>query len=700
MPVTFKTPKSLRPRHPLTPYLVVALVFVVVITYFYPRPSVSHYKYEQGRPWNYAQLIAPFDVPIHPDSASMRAALDSLNNVFIPVYERVPFDVDSVFGVAVRRMEAFKAQSGDGVPVADNPAPFYAAIGRLLTSAYHRGVLVDSLPETLGASHRARGRMRHGNVLEAVSLKGMVTRSSLLEQIDSLGRVYHTGRRLQNAGFGSMLRPTVVCDVEESERIMANEKAIVTIDRGVIQRGQSIIDKGALITPQDYTNIRTYEEMLEEQLHESSRNDVLLTLGRAIYVLLIVTAFMFYLYIFERQRVWDNLRAVVFLFTLITFFFLLVTLLSSVWPAGVYVVPLAIVPVLALVFFDGRLALMTAMVCILLCVATSVYPLEFLLLNFVGATAAVYSLRDVSQRRHLLRASGYVCAGYLVAYLAMQIMMNGSFDDFSWRIVGLLVINSLLTSLAYVLMFAVEKVFGFVSDVTLVELTDSNAPLLRELSDVCPGTFQHCVAVSTLATDAARACGANVLLVRAGAMYHDIGKMSNPAFFTENQRGVNPHDGLSPERSARIIVSHVTEGLKIAEKAGLPMMIREFIREHHGRGRAKYFYIMACKQAPEGETPDPTQYTYPGPNPRSVETSILMMADSVEAASRSMKEHTPQAITELVDKIIDGQIKDGLHNDSQLSFRDVGLIKKAFVKRLSTIYHSRIEYPDAPKAAE
>lgn len=262
-----------------------------------------------------------------------------------------------------------------------------------------------------------------------------------------------------------------------------------------------------------------------------------------------------------------------------------------------------------------------------------------------------------------------------------------------------LAVNAAMTSMAYILMSAIERLFGFISVVTLVELADINNPILLRLSNECPGTFQHSIAVSNLASDAAQRIGANIQLVRAGALYHDIGKLNNPAFFTENQHGVNPHDALPPERSAQIVINHVADGLRMADKAGLPAVIRSFIREHHGAGKAKYFYITYCKQHP-GEEIDPAPFTYPGPNPQSRETSVLMMADSVEAASRSLKEHTREAITDLVNKIIDGQIADGLHNESTLSFRDVAMIKEAFIKRLMTIYHSRIAYPKAPETAE
>lgn len=688
-------------RHPRLPYLLMALAALVVIVYFYPHPSVSHYKYEEGRPWNYAQLIAPFDIPIHPDSASVAASLDSLNASFVPVYSRLSFNVDSVMRIARSRMNAIAKPGEEGAAddnTFENAAGFAQALSNLLNTAYSRGVLADSLPESLGTTHRAKVRMRHGNVLQTFPATRMLTRSRLLNMADSLALSYRATRRLQNSGLAAMIRPSVVCDVEESERILNNERAMITIDRGVIQRGQTIIDKGSIITPQDFTNLRTYEDMLESQMHETQRSDLLILLGQTLYVALVLMAFLFYIYLNYGRKAHEPRRTVGFLLGTVTLFFLICVGFNSWMHLGIYIVPLAMIPVLVTAFFDGRLALMTAATTILLCAGVTRYPLEFVMMEFTACCAAIYSVGSISKRSQLIRASIYVAVAYWLSYLALQLMMNGSFDDFSWSVIACLTVNAALISIGYVFMFPIERTFGFVSDVTLMELADTNAPVLRELSEECPGTFQHCVAVSTLATDAARATGANELLVRAGAMYHDIGKMGNPMFFTENQHGVNPHDGLTPERSAEIITGHVADGLRRAEKAHLPGVIRDFIREHHGRGRAKYFYFTACQKA--GDTPvDPTPYTYPGPNPRSVETSILMMADSVEAASRSLAEHTPQAITALVDKIIDGQIADGLHNDSQLSFRDVSLIKAAFIKRLKTMYHSRIAYPDAPKKA-
>ena len=309
---------------------------------------------------------------------------------------------------------------------------------------------------------------------------------------------------------------------------------------------------------------------------------------------------------------------------------------------------------------------------------------------------AIDSLKDLSRRSQLIRTAALIFIAYALCYAAIEIMQSGSLSRTEGRIFGCFAINAILISFSYVMMFLVERVFGFTSRVTLVELSDINNPLLRELSEECPGTFNHSMAVSNLASAAASRIGANVQLVRTGALYHDIGKIKNPAFYTENQHGVNPHDTLEPIQSARIVTGHVREGLILAEKAKLPQMIRRFISEHHGAGTARYFYTTYCNAHP-GETVDPAAFSYPGPNPQSKETSLLMMADAIEAASRSMPDHSPEAISALVNKIIDGQIADGLHNESPISFRDVSTIKEVFAQRLRTMYHSRISYPELKK---
>ncbi len=661
--------------------VLVCVCAAIVITYFYPHPESSHYNYEEGRPWNYAKLIAPFDIPIHADSTVMREARDSLEASFIPVYEINQQMVDTVIA---------------GLPKLPG-TNYHNQLAARLRRIYASGVVDSQTRDKIEANELPKVRILEKNVLSLMSAEKFISPRDIYMLLDSTItdaglHQYFTSAKLQN-----LLRPNIVYNAAESRRHYEYDYLTLTADRGVIQQGQTIIDKGAIVSPQDFTNLRTYESMLEDRVSKDSQSDWLMLLGQFAYVVLLLSALYIYLLIYS-PAIYDNMRAFVFVMALLTLFFLLAVALNTFISSGIYIVPMAIVPVLVLVFFDGRTALMVSTVATMICAAITSFPLEFIFLQFCAAAAAVYSLRELSQRSQLLRTACFVAIVYALSYISLELLMNGTFEGFSWRMLVYLGVNSALTSMAYVFMSAIEKAFGFVSVVTLVELADINNPLLRKLNDECPGTFQHSISVSNLASDAAKRIGANEQLVRAGALYHDVGKINNPAFFTENQHGVNPHDALAPEQSARIVVAHVTDGLKRADKAGLPEIIKDFIREHHGRGKAKYFYYTYCSQHPD-EQVDPTPFTYPGPNPRSRETSVLMMADAVEAASRSLQEHTPESITALVNKIIDGQIADGLFDESPISFRDIPIIKEAFIKRLKTIYHSRITYPDAPKSA-
>lgn len=657
--------------------LAIALVAAVLIVYFYPHPESTHYNYEEGRPWNYAKLIAPFDIPIHPDSNTIRAARDSLTARFVPVYQ-----LNQLLGDTVVR------------DLPKSPGNNYRdRVARQLRNIYATGVVDAATREQIEKGELPKVRILDKNVLSEMSTSGFISPRDIYARLDSTVTDPGLRQYISAARLAEILRPNIVYDEAESRRHFDYDYLTLTADRGVIQQGQTIIDKGAIVSPQDFTNLMTYEAMLKDSVTKDSKSDWLMLLGQFVYVVMLLVILCVYVYIYCRA-IYTNLKAFLFIISVVTFFFLMAVALNTFIPSGIYIVPMTIVPILVLVFFDGRTALFVSTVTTMICAGITSFPLEFIFLQISAAAAAVYSLKQLRQRSELLRTACFVAAAYLLSYVALELLMNGTFEGFSIRMVIYLGVNSLLTSMAYVLMFVVERLFGFVSVVTLVELADVNTPLLRRLSDECPGTFQHSMAVSNLASEAAKRIGANEQLVRAGALYHDVGKLVNPAFFTENQHGVNPHDALTPVQSARIVINHVNDGLRLADKAGLPSVIKNFITEHHGKGMAKYFYITECKAHPD-ETVDPAPFTYPGPMPQSRETTVLMMADAVEAASRSLKEHTPEAIRGLVNKIIDGQIADGLYNESAIEFKDVPVIKDVFVKRLMTIYHSRVTYPDA-----
>ncbi len=658
----------------------VALAALMVIVWFYPHQRTNKLFYEEGRPWNYAQLIAPFDIPIHPDSATVERMRDTLDARFIPIFV---FDANAVDSV-VRRLPGTNAER--------------LSLASHLKRCYNEGVVSAEVMARVRQGKLPRIRVLEGNTMSERSTDKLVSVSDVYRRLDSVVHNTQLHQYMVRSDVYSLLAPTLVYDEVENKRHYDNEYQTLTADRGVILQGQAIINKGDIITPQDYTNLQTYEQLLEARLTSENQSDWLTILGQVTYVMMLLAALVGYCFIY-RKNLFDNFRAMLFMLLLVTVFFLLSAALSTFIPGGVYIVPMVIVPIMILVFFDAHTALFTSTIAMLIVAPITSFALEYIFLQFSATAIAVYTLRDLSRRSQLMRTAMLVGLTYIVAYLALELLMNGSLDGFTWRMPVFLIISALLMLVLYILMFAIEKSFGFVSTVTLIELTDTNQPLLRKLSDTCPGTFQHAMSVSNLAADAARAMGANEELVRAGALYHDIGKMNNPAFFTENQHGVNPHEALPPEQSARIVIGHVTDGLRTAERYGLPNIIKRFIAEHHGAGKAKYFYYDYCRKHPDEANPSAEDFTYPGPNPQSRETSLLMMADAVEAASRSLTDYSRQALTELVDKIVDGQIAEGLHAESTLEFRDVPIIKEAFVKRLMTIYHTRIAYPTAPAAA-
>ena len=662
------------PDNPTLKRVLIALATTIVVVWFYPHARLHQYLYEQGRPWNYNQLIAPFDIPIHPDSLTVQAIRDTLQKSFVPIYSESGQIVDSIV---------------DALPA----GAYRAQVANLIRHEYAKGVVEPSVMAEIRDGKLPKIRILRRNILSETSTGNMASPREVYLAIDKAATDPAMRQYLSESHLQHLLHPSLSYNENECKRYYENEFQTLTADRGVIMQGQAIINKGDIISAQDFTNLRTYEAMLAARAKRTSNTDLLLWLGQLLYVGILVSVLMGYL-VFIVPVIYRNIKAVLFIFSLLTLFFLFSIGLNSFISGGVYIVPLTIVPILIGVFFDGRTALFASTVLTLMIAPVVSFAMEFIFLEFTAVAAALYSLRELSTRSELLRTALIVALVYIGCYVAIELLMNGSLSGFSWHMAVYLGANAVMVSMAYILMFAIEKLFGFLSPVTLVELSDTNRPILRELSDKCPGTFQHSLSVSNLASDAARAMGANEPLVRAGALYHDIGKIDNPAFFTENQHGVNPHDSLTPEQSARIVIGHVLDGMRRADSEGLPHAIIDFIREHHGAGKAKYFYYQSAKASPDGMCPHPEAFTYPGPNPRSRETSLLMMADAVEAASRSLKTYTKESITELVNKIIDGQIAEHLHDNSTLEFRDISLIKQAFIKRLMTIYHTRISYPD------
>lgn len=668
--------------------LFVCSVFLII--YFQPEADENHYVYEVSRPWNYPLLTAPYDIPIHLDSVSARMVKDSIDRTFDPVYTRDTGMELRVENDYARRLSNHSSNSAERKSL--------NLLISQLKKLYNQGIVDQATYAEIEAGRLPRVRFIVNNSAISASTSGYLSVRQAYAALDSALRQHNLQGSLTPAELAAALQPNITYDSIESQRILQQlyQKAMAPI--GVIQQGERIIDQGDIVTPQLESILNTFEQLQQERSHAAVTDHFYPVLGQVLYVVILLSALYVFLAFF-RPDYFANVRMMTFLMVTLTAFAFVSFIMNATMTSGLYVMPLTILPIMVLIFADSRTAMFIFLIMVLIVATAAAAPLEFVMVQFVAGVAAITSIRELSKRSHLVRTAVFIFLAYAISYVAFELLHLGTLDKLSTHMFVAFGFNALLISFAYFLIFIFEKVFGFTSRVTLVELSDINNSILRELSEECPGTFQHSMAVSNLASAAAVRIGANVQLVRAGALYHDIGKINNPAFFTENQHGVNPHDVLDPVQSARIVINHVADGLKLADKHKLPQVIRDFISEHHGRGLAKYFYNTYCQTHPDEEV-DPTPFTYPGPNPRSRETSLLMMADAVEAASRSLKDHSAQAISDLVNRIIDQQIADGLHNDSPLSFRDIKMVKEIFTQRLRTLYHSRVSYPEAVKPKE
>lgn len=668
-------------RHTFTVILLL-IAGAILITAALPRAGRESLSYEEGQPWKYSLLTAPFDIPVYYDSITENRMTDSIRAGFPPY-------VNVSSSTADELVESFPA------PLASHPG--VKRLEKSIHDLYGRGIVDEEVRKIL----QKQGEHKTVNVVSASNTATRTDASAMLTPIQAVDTLVKHYQKNVNP-FTEVpdqiwdiiqrnLRANVTLNDTVYARQLNNALAMVSSAQGTIRQGQRIVDRGEVVTPQVYRNLQEYEKMLTAR-KGTGQDSVGFIVGQAAYLLVVLGIFCIYL-LFYRRRVYASTRMMVFIISTIIVISLFAVLLTETFTMGIYMTPFAALPIVIMLFVDRRTAVIALLASIMIGALAAIYQFQFIFMQIVAGMTAVFSLKQLSKRSQLLRVSFFTFIAYCICYAIITLVLEGTLTELSPRLFIYFAVNSALLSLTYVFIFVIERVFGFTSTVTLVELSDINNPLLRRLSEEAPGTFQHSMQVSTLAADAARAIGADTQLVRTGALYHDIGKLSSPIFFTENQHGVNPHNGLDPETSARKIISHVTDGVAMAQKAKLPAVIKDFILEHHGKGLTRYFYNTACNARP-GEKIDPAPFTYPGPNPRSRETAILMMADAVEAASRSLKEYTTQSISDLVDKIIDTQVKEGMFSSSPISFSDIETIKDVFKKRLGTIYHSRVSYPE------
>lgn len=659
------------------------IVVVLLLVYFLPRETKFGYEYEQGRPWRYNSLIATFDFPVYKTPDEVQAERDSALSQFQPFYTE---DVQ----IAQRQIAAFETAWRAG-RFGDVPAHCLNHVDKMLRGVYEAG-MVPSADLSQMAKERTPGvRVVEGTEAVTRPITELYSTRSAYEYIVYADTINFPRELLARCNINEYLSPNLSIDSAKTSAVREDLLAAVSPASGMVQSGQRIIDRGEIISAEQYKILQSFERETVRR-NDPSKGMWQVVTGQVIFVLCVIVAFVFYLRLFRREYL-RSPHSILLLSSLIAIFPLITYTMVDQKFLNVYMVPYAMVPIFVRIFMDSRTAFMT-MVCSVILSSLALHSnYEFVVVQFMSGMTAIYALRDLTERSQLLRVALAVFVTSSAIMLGYDLSQGIEFSHLDRSMYVYNAVNGVLLLFAYPLLYMIEKLFGFTSSVTLVELSNTNNSVLRRMSKVAQGTFVHSLQVANLAAEVADKIGAKPQLVRTGALYHDIGKMLNPAFFTENQTGVNPHDELTEERSAQIIISHVTEGLKLADKYHLPKVIRDFISTHHGRSQVKYFYIQ-WKNKHQGEEPDAKLFTYPGPNPFTREQAILMMCDAVEASSRSLKEFTEESIKELVNRIIDGQVQAGYFRECPITFRDIADAKRVLAESLKTIYHTRIAYPE------
>lgn len=667
-----------------------SLIFIAtvsVIVYFLPNEGKFNYQFDINKPWKYGLLQASFDFPIYKNDIQVQKEQDSILADYQPYFQ---IDKEAEKNVLSKLREDYNKTLRHSLPDTD----YVRYIERTLKALYEDGIIAGNDLKRMEEDSIIAIRLVDKNVATSRFIDQLYTVKEAYEYLLNADTTHYKKKILQQCNLNDYITPNLVYDEEKSEAAQKDLLSNISWANGFVLNGQKIIDRGEIVDEQTYNILESLRKEWEKR-SDSVQEKRLTLAGQILYVGIFLFCFMAYLELF-RADYYERKGTLTLLFALIVFFPVLSSIMVEQNLSSIYVVPFAMIPIIVRVFLDSRTAFMAHVTIILLCSITLRFPHEFILLQVVAGMVAIYSLRELSQRSQLLRTALVVFISYALLYFAFELIHEDDLTKLNTRMYIYFMINGILLLFAYPLLFLLEKIFGFTSDVTLVELSNINNSLLREMSEVAPGTFQHSLQMANLAAAAANKIGGKSQLVRTGALYHDIGKMVNPAFFTENQSGVNPHKSLSYEQSAQVIISHITDGLKLAEKHNLPKVIKDFISTHHGRGLTKYFYISYKNEHPDEEV-DQEKFRYPGPNPFTKEQAVLMMADSVEAASRSLPEYTEESISTLVDKIIDTQVSEGYFKECPITFKDIATVKALFKEKLKTMYHTRISYPELRK---
>ena len=650
-----------------------------------PRSTQFSFNAEKGRPWVYSDLSAPFDFPIYKSDEVINRERDSLMKLYEPYY-LINKDISG------KQIRQFYKDYSNGIPGLEND--YLSIIANRLRDLYATGIMNSSEYTELHQDTARLIRIIDGKTANSVPITEVNSVISAYEKIFLDETLAQHREILKKCNLNDYLTPNLTYDKDRSEASLNELHNSIPLATGLVQRGQKIIDRGDIVDAKTYNILMSFKKETERK-HENDPQFSLTILGQILYVAIFITCFTIFLTLF-RKDYFEKVRSAAMLYALIIIFSVTACIMVSHSILHIYMLPFAMVPIFVRVFMESRTAFMAHMTTIFSCACILQHPLEFITVETIAGMIAIFSLRELSSRSQLFWTAVLITVGMALTNISLDWMRNNDFTRLNYSEYNYIIINGLLLFCSYPLLYLLEKAFGFTSNITLIELSDMNKELLRKMSEVAPGTFQHSIQVGNLAAEIARKIGAKSQLVRTGALYHDIGKITNPIYFTENQSGVNPHEKMGYIDSAQMIISHVTEGVKMAEKYDLPKVIREFITTHHGQGKAKFFYVQYKNAHPNDEV-DELLFTYPGPNPFTKEQAILMMADTVEAASRSLPDYTEKTIRDLVNRLIDAQVAEGYFKECPITFRDIAYAKTVLIEKLKTIYHTRLSYPELKK---
>nr|WP_291967917.1 HDIG domain-containing metalloprotein [Maribacter sp.] len=660
-------------------------VAVAFIVFFLPKGGKFKYEFQKGKPWQFENLYAPFDFSIQKTNAEIEKEKQVIESNQLPYYRYDQAEVNRVEEEFEEKFQDIWRQS----VLSENQKTrlkYYSKI--VLDSVYAKGILQNNGKQIqrnfiyLVKDNEAR-KVRVSDFYRVNEI------TSLVSKVLSENNLFEFEKEIQ-ALFFDIISPNVSFDNSLTQKARAEALSKLSYTRGTVDQGRLIIAKGEVVEAENLKILESLKSEYESELW-TANNYYYILIGYTVLVALVLIMLFLFLKKY-RRTVYENNVKVTFIFFNILLMVFITTMVIKYNDQLVFVVPLCILPLILKTFFDARLGLFVHVLTILILGFVVPNSFEYIFLQIITGIVTILTVSELYKRANLFVSVGQITLIYIVGYLAFHTIHEGDLSDIEWYTLGLFLLNGMITLFVQPLIYIYEKVFGLVSDVSLLELSDTNSKLLKELSNRAPGTFHHSLQVANLAEAAANEIGANAMLVRVGALYHDIGKMNDPTYFTENQvTNVNPHDELTPKDSARIIIDHVIKGIEIARKNNVPDRVIDFIRSHHGTTLVFYFYK---KQKELEEEVNEEDFRYPGPLPFSRETAILMMADSVEAASKSLKNPTFLIIDEFVDKIISGQMKANQFLNADITFKEIETIKKIFKQKLINIYHLRVEYPE------